>query len=62
MQQNVSATVDQGLRRLRLFRWVKPRVHPDHTGLDFWVDRLRAQSKGVDVAQHFRNRERANET
>ena len=61
LQQNVCARVDQGLSGLRLFGGIKPGVDPNDFGFDLGVDALRAEREGIDVAQHFRNREGAHE-
>ena len=55
MEQHVSAAVDQRCGGFGFFGWIEPLVDPDHFGLDFGVDRLRAQGEGVDVANHFRD-------
>ena len=62
MEQHVSAAVDQRGGSFGFFGWVKPLIDPHHFGLDFGVDRLCAQGEGVDVADHFRNRNGSDHT
>ena len=59
MHQYISAAIDQGGGCVSFFGWVEPLIDPHHFGFYFRVDRLRTEGEAVDVANHFRNRNRA---
>ena len=57
LHDHINAVVDQGVRRIGFFRWVKPSVDPNYRHLDIRVHLLCVQEGGVDALDHFRDRE-----
>ena len=62
LEQHVSALVQQALGAFGFLGRIKPAVHPDDLGLDLGVHALGTQGEGVDVADHLRNWDRADDT
>ena len=59
LHDHVGALVEQGLGGVGFLAGVEPRVHPDDLDLDVGIDGLRAEHRGVDAHDDFRDRERA---
>ena len=58
LHDHVGALVEQRLGGVGFLAGVEPGVHPDDLDLDVRIDRLRAEHRGVDARDHFRDRER----
>ena len=55
---DIGAGIDQGDSSLFFGSWVIPGIGPEDFDLYVRVDALRAQGKGIDAADYFRDRER----
>ncbi|MNC35214.1 hypothetical protein D3C75_836880 [compost metagenome] len=57
LEQHVNALVDQGVGGIGFLARVEPGVDPHHLDFGAGVVFVQRQLDGIDIAQHFRNRE-----